>query len=479
MRRRHRSTSRTVASASATTSPTAKGLAADAQLLDQDGTPDEEGQAAQLEQPVVSTQAEGPEREVSSSMSHLFLGPQTDADGNSVGDALGLIAETRQTIAPVTLFGGTEDAVTFEFLGEWVLRAVATGVPGTARVHYGPGEVSPETPILRVISGGEVSNILTFQDLLGEEGVTVDASPPVSVTLGEDPRAIGGDVDSEPQVAADGTSASGAVDVARITVLTEPDTGQAAEIRVGHMEVSADVHAGGITCDLPVVKSVDQPQVAPGDTFTYTITVTNTFRCRFDDVRIVDTVSASDGVTWTVTGTDPQAGSVSDTEIVWDGPGADRARRLPVGDRDRGRGRRLHSGHVPRRGDRHRDLRRRARHRAHRRRHRGRPDRRDRARRARGGAGSLRCRAGRRGRRRGAAATHGRRGARRARRAQPHRARGRTAPTVRRCRRGPAVATGGRTGDARPPYRRSPGGTGRRASPAGASSSSSTRTPWT
>lgn len=192
-----------------------------------------------------------------------------------------------------------------QFLGEWVLRAVATGVPGTARVHYGPGEVSPETPILRVISGGEVSNILTFQDLLGEEGVTVDASPLVSVTLGEDPRAIGGDVDSEPQVAADGTSASGAVDVARITVLTEPDTGQAAEIRVGHMEVSADVPAGGITCDLPVVKSVDQPQVAPGDTFTYTITVTNTFRCTFDDVRIVDTVSASDGVTWTVTGTDP------------------------------------------------------------------------------------------------------------------------------------------------------------------------------
>lgn len=298
-----------------------KGLATDVQLLDQDGTPDEEGESTQLEQPVLSAEAEDPEREVSSSMSHLFLAPQTDVEGNSVGDALGVIAETRQTIAPLTLFQGTENAVTIEFLGEWVLRAVAAGVPGAARVHYGPGEVSPETPILRIIEGGEVTNILTFQDLLGEEGVTVDASPLVSITLGENPRAIGGDVDSTPQVAADGTSASGAVDVARIRVLSDPETGEASEIRVGHMEVSAEVPAGGITCDLPITKSVDRPQVSPGDTFTYTITVTNPFRCTLDDVRIVDTISASDGVTWTVTGTDPQAASVSDTEIVWEGLG--------------------------------------------------------------------------------------------------------------------------------------------------------------
>lgn len=298
-----------------------KGLAADVQLVDQDGAPDEEGQDTQLEQPVLSAEAAGPEREVSSSMSHLFLAPQTDADGNRVGDALGVIAETRQTIAPVTLFQGTENALTIEFLGEWVLRAVATGVPGTARVHYGPGEASPETPVLRIISGGEVTNILTIQDVLGEEGLTVDASPLVSITLGEDPRAIGGDVDSTPQVAADGTSASGAVDVARINVLTEPDTGQAAEIRIGHMEVSADVPAGGILCDLPIAKSVDHPQVSPGDTFTYTVTVTNPYRCTLDAVRIVDTISASDGVTWSVTGTNPAATSVTDTEIVWDGLG--------------------------------------------------------------------------------------------------------------------------------------------------------------
>jgi uncharacterized repeat protein (TIGR01451 family) len=298
-----------------------KGLAADAQLLDQDATPDEEGGDPQLEQPVLATEAENPEREVSSSMSHVFLAPQTDAEGASVGDALAVVSETRQTIAPVTLFQGTENAVTFEFLGEWVLRAVATGVPGSARVHYGPGDVSPETPVLRVIQPDATETILTLQDLLSEEGVTVDASPLVSISLGEDPRAIGGDVDSTPEVAGDGTSASAAVDVVRVRLLSEPETGEASELRIGHMEVSATVPAGGIDCPLPISKTVDEPEVAPGDTFTYTITVDNDFQCPLTDVRIVDRITASDGVTWSVTGTDPEAASTSDDEIVWEGLG--------------------------------------------------------------------------------------------------------------------------------------------------------------
>ena len=297
-----------------------KGLATEVHLVDTDATPDGEGESPELEAPLVATEHEDPQREVSSSMSHNFLAPQVDAEGNKVGDALGVIAETRQTIAPVTLFQGTENEFTIEFLGEWVLRAVATGVPGTAHVHYGPGEVSPETPILRVITD-TVETLLAFQDLFDSEGLVIDELPLVSLAIGEDPRAIGGGAASTPTIAADGTSASAAVDVVRVQLLSDAGLGEVAEVRVGHMEVSAQVPAGGILCDLPVAKSVDKPLVQPGDTFVYTITVQNPYQCILDDVTITDTIQADAGVTWTVTGTDPQAASVSDTKIVWEGLG--------------------------------------------------------------------------------------------------------------------------------------------------------------
>lgn len=298
-----------------------KGLAAEAHLIDTDGTPDAEGESPELEAPLVATEHEDPQREISTSMSHTFFAAQTDAEGTKVGDALAVVAETRQTIAPVTLFQGSENEVTFEFLGEWVLRAVATGVPGTAHVHYGPGEVSPETPVLRVLQPDSTETLLSLQDLLGGEGLVIDGLPLLYVAIGEDPRAIGGDAESTPTIAADGTSASAAVDVVRIQLLSDAGVGEAAEIRIGHMEVSAQVPAGGILCDLPVSKSVDKPLVQPGDTFVYTVTIQNPYQCVLSDVRIVDTIKADPGVTWTVTGTNPQATSVSNSEIVWEGLG--------------------------------------------------------------------------------------------------------------------------------------------------------------
>ena len=298
-----------------------RGLAADLQLIDQDGAPDGEQDDETLEQPLLSGAADDPERAVSSSLSHTFLAPQVDADGNPVGTDLAVVAETRQTIAPVTLFAGTENEVTVELLGEWVLRAVATGVPGTAHVHYGPGEVSPETPVLRIIQSDSTETLLTTQQLFGEEGQVIDASPLVRLVVGENPRAIGGAADTEPQVAADGTSASAAVDVLRLQVASQEGTGEVSELRLGHMEVAAAVPSGGISCDLPVTKSSDPVEVQPGDTFTYTITVDNPLQCPLTNVRIVDQVSATEGVTWGIDGGEPEPASLGDTEVVWEGLG--------------------------------------------------------------------------------------------------------------------------------------------------------------
>lgn len=310
------------------------GLAEDGELLDQSG-PDEEGGEEGLEDPVLATNAHDPDRSVSTSHSRTYLGPQVNADGERIGDDIGVVSETRMTIAPVTIQLGADDpetedvdesaTLTIEFLGEWVLRAHAGGVPGSAFVHYGPGDVSPETPVLRVLQDEEVQGQLTSQDLLGDEGQTIpignEDATLAEVTVGEDPRAIDGDVDSQPQVADDGTSASGAVDVVRVTLLSEEETGEASELRIGHMEAATTVPAGGLDCDLPVAKSSDKELVEPGDDFTYTIEVTNPYACTLRNVRVVDELTADDGVTWTVTGTDPQADETSDTEIVWDDVG--------------------------------------------------------------------------------------------------------------------------------------------------------------
>lgn len=284
------------------------GQVADAELLDQDQTAnDPEG----LEQPLVSLNAPDNERAVSSSTSHTRFVPHDD------GNALGVLSETRVTIAPITLFAGTENATTIEVLGEWVLRAVATGESGS--VHYGPADAEPETPILRVVdqTTGEVTNIVTFQDLLGEEGLVINDDPMFSLVVGEDARAIGQGADSQPTESA--TEAAGAVDVLRIRLAGEP--GKAAEVRVGHMESRAVVPSGGVTCELPVNKASSVDTATEGDTFTHTITVENPFACTLENVEIVDEMSAepADQIDFSIG--DVGDGSVSGDTITWDDVG--------------------------------------------------------------------------------------------------------------------------------------------------------------
>jgi uncharacterized repeat protein (TIGR01451 family) len=320
------------------------GFAEDLQLLD---TGSSEG--GPLDAPILATDADGPARAVSQSVSRTRLVPQTAPDGTVTGTNVGLSAETRQTIAPVTLLEGTPGEMTIEFLGEWVLRATATGLPGGARVHYGPGEVTPHTPILRILdAAGEVTDILSFQDILGPEGVSIGEI----VVIGEDPRAIGGDSTSAPAVAADGTSVAAAVDVLRVQLPPsggDPGDPSALDLRVGHMEVSATVPAGGISCPLPVSKTSDPETVTPGDEFTYTIAVPavpNPHDCTLTNVRVVDTIEVLEGdVRYTVLGADPPASSQDGGTLTFDDvgpipPGAQRIITIRVRiDDDSGTGR--------------------------------------------------------------------------------------------------------------------------------------------
>jgi uncharacterized repeat protein (TIGR01451 family)/LPXTG-motif cell wall-anchored protein len=291
------------------------GYAADAQLLNLGGAT--EGDAP-FASGAVETNAPEPERAVSQSRSITRLVPQTDAQGNKIGDHFGLMTETRMTIAPVDILGG---AITLEFLGEWVLRSVATGLPGQAYVHYGPGAVSPETPVLSILEGGVENTVLTLQDLLGTEGLPIEIPGVASIVIGEDPRAIGGDANSSATQGGDGTIASGAVDVVRVQLLEATTLlgVSVLDIRVGHMESHAQVPAGGIRCNVPVSKTADKQTVNAGDTFTYNINVTNPFAdCDLTNVRVVDTITTTAGVRYTITGTNPQANSQTANTITFD-----------------------------------------------------------------------------------------------------------------------------------------------------------------
>ncbi|HEX2026456.1 MAG TPA: DUF11 domain-containing protein [Nitriliruptorales bacterium] len=317
------------------------GYAEKLELLDLAGEAEEE---EGLEAPLLSTNVAADDRSVSWSVSRTTLSPQLNENMQLAGDKVGVVAETRQTIAPVSILTNAgapvPEFLTIEFLGEWVLRAHAGGVPGSAFIHYGPGEVSPETPLLRIISPGEeAETILSAQDLLGEEGLVIQIPTEgedllLELAVGEDPRAIGGNADSQPQIAADGTSAAAAVDVLRVKLLSLPGTGEAAELRFGHMEVAATAPPGGIDCQIPVQKTARTP-VNAGETFDYTITVTNPFDCTLRDVRVEDTISADPGIVWTVTATNPQADTQSDTNIVWNdvgdlAPGASKTLTITV-----------------------------------------------------------------------------------------------------------------------------------------------------
>lgn len=268
---------------------------------------------------VVATDATG--NNVSQTISQTELAPQTNSSGASVGPNVGLISESTQNLAPVTLFKGTPAQFTIKVGGSFTLRAVAGGVPGSAYISYTPGQTqpTPTTPVLSILNSvGTILNTITTQQLLGSTGLNVPVSlgtlgTVANISVGQAPRAIGGAVGSSPQIAADGTSASAAVDVASVHLLDIPSLNlHGANVTIGHLEAKAVVPSGGIACQpIPVSKTANPITVHPGQQFTYTIGVTNPCLSPLTGVRVVDTISAPSGVHFTITSTSPTASTIS------------------------------------------------------------------------------------------------------------------------------------------------------------------------
>ena len=275
-----------------------------------------------LDAPVVALDADGPKRAVSQSRSRTLLVGQRAKNGTRLGRDFGVMSEVRQTSAPITLFKNTPNEITIELLGEWVLQAVATGMPGGAYVHYGPAAASPSTPVVRLIDANGASDVLRLQDVFGNDGLVVEVPGLAEIAIGEDLRAVGGGADSAPAVANDGTSAAAAVDIVRVKLLPGAPA-QLADVRVGHMEVRTQVPQGGVSCSIPVTKEPSKKTVAVGDGFDVDFTVTNPYDCTISNVRVTDEISTEDAARFAIVETKPAttfpSGSPLDAgKITWE-----------------------------------------------------------------------------------------------------------------------------------------------------------------
>jgi uncharacterized repeat protein (TIGR01451 family) len=272
----------------------------------------------------------------SDTVSKTKLIAPTRADGTTVATGKsGLLSQTTQHLAPITLFAGTPAALTITVLGDLQLSAAAGGVAGTSVVSYGVVGKGPNDPVL-TIAGGGMTQTLTSQQLFGNGGVVLPLGV-ADVTIGAPAHSLTGLEGTPVSELANGTSASAAVDFLRVTVpgaLTTPSTNpvggplgavlnpvlnpviaglspvltalqtalaaaglNVADIRVGHLEARSAVPAGGIDCstDNPLSESrkdVTALNVQPGSTFQYDIRVPNRGTSPITNVKVVDTYSA-------------------------------------------------------------------------------------------------------------------------------------------------------------------------------------------
>ena len=269
------------------------------------------------------------ENAVNQSRSFTWLIPNGD-------NTYGLVTETHQILAPLTLIPGAAeplpDALSIEFAGEWVLRSTATGKPGGAKVEYAPvGSPDPTTKVITVKASGTEVLALTMQQFLSNEGRVFDIPNVGQIALGEDPRAIGDmNTASKPELAANGTVAAAAVDVVRIIALPLADTLDIdlADLRIGHMESRAMVPEGGIQCSIPVTKTGTPASVEAGtdQIMTYTITVPSdveafkAIACDVVNLRVTDVTTADPGVMFNIVSAS-NGGKISGNTVTWDSLG--------------------------------------------------------------------------------------------------------------------------------------------------------------
>lgn len=221
----------------------------------------------------------GPDRDAVNSVSLQQL-----YDG--AGEGFGLLAATMQTIAPVTLFEGSPNEVTIELLGAAVLRVMADGTPGGAKVEF-------EAPAVSVIQKG-VRTVYAPNDTLDVIEIPTDSGGVLQLRIGQ--------LD-ERTTASNGTAAKARGAVVTLRVLggsPAPEGFTGGTLAIGHVEAAVTVPAGGILCPLRVEVDATPPAVPVGKTVLVTTTVYNDYACPIVNVKLVDTLRAEDNARFTI-----------------------------------------------------------------------------------------------------------------------------------------------------------------------------------
>lgn len=218
--------------------------------------------------------------------SYNYLVPNGDG-------SFGMVSETRQQLVPVTLGAPVLgiNPVTIRVDGEFVMRLTASGLPG--RPPIGPldsgSSIEFSDPLIVVsIAGVDVLSI-QLSDVLGA-GLNLPLGV-IDLSVGGFPRAIGSDAVPVPApIAADGTSVSAAYDLLQLGVLQLPGlTGL--DLRLGHMEGAAEVPPGGLTCEIPLIKTGSPDPAQAGQDVTITITIPDP--AKFDILFACDLLNIS------------------------------------------------------------------------------------------------------------------------------------------------------------------------------------------
>lgn len=231
----------------------------------------------------------------------------------------GLVAETRQIVAPVSLLNTPlGPTLLVEVAGEFGLRATATGKPGGARIEY----LGNPIITVRTVGGVPVLGPIALSSILGPAGLTISVPGVATVSLGQAPRAIGGAPGSAPTATPDGTRASAAVDVVgRVSLLEALGV---LDLSIGHMEAAATVPAGGVRCNIPVSKTATPNPAVAGETITWTINIPSDpalfarmFACDLIGITATDTHSVQSGnPRFQLTGAS-NGGTISGNTVTW------------------------------------------------------------------------------------------------------------------------------------------------------------------
>lgn len=226
----------------------------------------------------IAANADGPDRDAVNEVSLTQL-----YDGTGAG--FGLMAATMSTIAPVTLFEGTANELTVEVLGPAVLRAMADGTPGGAKVEF-------SAPAVSIIQNG-VRNVILPNDQLKLIQLPAEDGGVLEIRIGQL------DVNDK---ASNGTSARAIGSVVTVELLDgAADALKVATVAIGQVEAAVSVPAGGIQCELRVEVDADPPQVPAGKTVEVTTTVHNDYNCPLQAVTLVDSITAQQDATFTIT----------------------------------------------------------------------------------------------------------------------------------------------------------------------------------